>query len=86
MMHSVRIAASHTPIVRDADSDAGSASDSSPSGMNTACYVACLTDRHDAVRILLALGAQADHYWDGCKCPKDIGHRPGCKCVQCKSK
>ena len=59
---------------------------SSPSGKRTACYTACVYRNHDAIRILLALGAQADHDTNRCKCPKDIGHRTGCKCVQCEAK
>ena len=59
----------------------------SNSGRRTPFYKACYRGHHDCLRVLTALGATPDHsIWrdcDRCKCPSDIPHSKGCRCVQC---
>ena len=59
----------------DPNADVGRSCWGSSSGRATPCAAACLNHHFDAVRILVALGAQPDHYTYDCKCPRDIPQR-----------
>ena len=72
----------------DPNADRGS-NEFSSSGRGTPCFRACRNHHHDAVRVLLAFGARADHstWQDSWKCTCSGGgirHARGCTCVQCE--
>ena len=65
----------------DPNIDAGSSDGDSSSGRDTPCFAACERHHHDAVRVLIAMGATPDHStWTinsrgKCTCPHNIARR-----------